>query len=494
MKNEMRPLIRFTLTLRVLSLLSLALLFVLARGTAQAAEPVFNLHFIGTEALADNPANASVFDIVDAPEGADVRKRAAAKLAAKASTIMAGVSSNTLSAALEDFLRVETCVQIHSLKPFAWSVALKVNPKRAGAWEGALRKGAKKSAGRVKIDRKKGWVGLGVGVAPTIPGKLDGLMRLQASGALFKQLLGDAFAAPPSLDLVFSSQKERVRTVGTLQFKDALKLDLEPFRWPENSLRDPLIGLNIVRGIRPWLAQFKLMRDWRVPKVPNQALLWTSSAVPFHTLMAVPFPKAASYLVKQRARVMEWLDPNLREQGRGNILRSTNDHFYGWGGLPIVAPFVGVAPEPKGDWLLAGSMISIVPQGTNSTPPPGGLLNQFRNRDDLIYYEWEITEGRLKTARWFAQISQMVSGNLISRDQVQLWLNAIGQKLGNCVTEITRRDDHSWEFTRSSSFGLNSTELALLGYWLENPDFPAFKRSSQGGPPLPFPAPAVKSK
>lgn len=489
MKNEMRRLIRFTFTLALFCLLS--------GCTSISAAPALNLHFVGTEALADNPESASLFDIVDVPEGGAVRTRAAARFNAGAVNIspaFSGVSSNALSAVLEDFLRVETRIQIHSLKPVSWSVALKANKKRASSWEGELRKAAKKSKGRLKLVRKNGWVALGVGTSPAIPGKLDGLMKLQASAKMLKHLLGDSFASPPSVDLDFTMQKERVRTVGTFEFEKALKLDLEPFRWPENSVRDPLIGLNIVRGIRPWLAQFKLMRDWRVPQVPNQAVLWTQSDVPFHTLMAMPFPKAAKYLVKQKARVMEWLEPNLRKKGKGSILQSTNDHFYGWGGLPIIAPFVGLAPETKGDWLMAGSMIGILPQGTNNAPPPVALFDQFRGRDDLLYYEWEITEGRLKIARWFAQISQMMSGNLISRDLVQGWLNAVGQKLGNSVTEITRTNDRHWKFTRSSNAGLNSTELALLGYWLENPDFPALKRKPMGGPPIPFPSPPQKGK
>ena len=490
MTITMRRLIHTTFVIAMLA-------FVTGCASVRAAadNSIFSAHFIGTEELADDEKASAVFDILNLPEGKRVRETLARQLVARTRNFtpgISGVSSNAMHAFYEDFLRVETAVQIKSLKPAAWSVALKSGAKRAKSWEGEWNKAAKSSGGKLTLARRGAWLGIGVGTQPVFPGKLDGVMHLRATPAILRDFVGPVFPNPPAIDLTYTIRKGRVRTEGTMSFAQAQKLNLAPFRWPENSLRDPLVGLNIVRGIKPWISQFKLLRDWRVREAPNQAILWTQSDVPFHTLVSVPFPKVKPWLVKQKDRAVEWLQPNLAKHGLGSILLTSNNHHYGWSGVPIIAPFIGAAPEPTGDWLMAGTMISILPRGKNGSPPPAGLLDQFRKSDDLIYYEWEITQNRLRTARFIGQIAQMIGGRLVSGGPTQKWLNALGNKLGNSVTEVLKKDNKTWNVTRSSNIGFNSFELAFLGYWLENSDFPKLKRPKATGPPVPFARPPAK--
>ena len=52
------------------------------------------------------------------------------------------------------------------------------------------------------------------------------------------------------------------------------------------------------------------------------------------------------------------------------------------------------------------------------------------------------------------------------------WLQSLGQKLGNCVTRVSKTGPNQLTLDRASSVGFNSTELQLFTDWLESPTFP----------------------
>ena len=62
-------------------------------------------------------------------------------------------------------------------------------------------------------------------------------------------------------------------------------------------------------------------------------------------------------------------------------------------------PFVRVAPTSGGDYLLAG-LFSVEMENDLA---PAELWSQFENRNDLVYYNWELTGIRVHQWRLFCR-------------------------------------------------------------------------------------------
>ncbi|MGB0580185.1 MAG: hypothetical protein ACPGVU_10835, partial [Limisphaerales bacterium] len=54
----------------------------------------------------------------------------------------------------------------------------------------------------------------------------------------------------------------------------------------------------------------------------------------------------------------------------------------------------------------------------------------------------------------------------IAGNPMPYWINAIQDRLGNTITELTRVSDRQWKFVRSGTIGLTATELTTLAQWL----------------------------
>jgi hypothetical protein len=91
-----------------------------------------------------------------------------------------------------------------------------------------------------------------------------------------------------------------------------------------------------------------------------------------------------------------------------------------------------------------------------------------------VYYDWEITEGRLQQCRALRQIYYLGrDGGLPGTNSpAQKWLGAIRPKLGNCATEIDLTAQNELTLLRNSPIGFTACELTYLAQWLEAPGFP----------------------
>jgi hypothetical protein len=151
-------------------------------------------------------------------------------------------------------------------------------------------------------------------------------------------------------------------------------------------------------------------------------------------------------------------------------------------GLPVVVPFVEAAPAPYSGFAVAG--LFPVTGGTN--PAPAELFEQL-NKKNLVFYDWEITEDRLKQLRPISQLVQIVGSPDALRPDAPSgrWIDAIVSKLGNTVTEGTLEGDRRIRFVRQSHVGLNALELIVLAHWLDPNDFRGAGRTRASDPGAP---------
>ena len=107
-------------------------------------------------------------------------------------------------------------------------------------------------------------------------------------------------------------------------------------------------------------------------------------------------------------------------------------------------------------------------------PIPKELLDEFINKKDLIYYNWEITGQRL--AKWnlliqFAAILSDQREQLVNNTKGISFITSLYPKLGNTITDATL-SSNKLIITRKSHLGLSALEIALATRWLDNPQFP----------------------
>jgi hypothetical protein len=264
---------------------------------------------------------------------------------------------------------------------------------------------------------------------------------------------------------------------GRLIFPQPLALTLDKWRIPTNTIHEPIISFTAMRGIAPWLEKQNWAQPYEISPVPNQMFVWALAGVPLQTFAAVPVPdgtKALKEFEQKMSANTNWQSHLMMPV----TMVMTNDQI-SWRGMPFVAPNLRALNEPTGDFLFAG----VFPNSPKSRPLPPELFAQL-GRTNLVYYDWEITGGRLKLLPQLTQLALMFTRHkqLDAQSAAAKWLNRISSTLSNAVTEVTQTAPNELSFTRKASGGLTAIELTALANWLEATNFP--------GCDLRLPAPA----
>lgn len=486
-------------------LVVLGLMLLVSPRVSAATEAQMRLHFVGANAVQNHREALVLRDIAKIAEGAPVFQLITRQLAGKWSAglgIAPSPATNQLAGAIAEILRAEIYFELTSPNTAAWRLAARLPEDKAKSVQTTLQDFARaaKAVVEAKVDAtgswrftplktkqathvsyQRGWLVIdstgdaqpsnwrqhlmqhGKLSLPTGP-----IGALSVKSTLLKTWVPRLQnGAPFDVSLMTKVRKGTLRTEGTIDFQHPVKPDLEPFQLPTNTLRDPMISFTAARGISGLLARQPELRQWRLPKYPNQLIAWTESDRPVYTTMAMPLKGADGWFKKQIPRFEESLGLIVESKGMGTIKYMTNYHAAVWRGLPLIAPYV--SPNPRDpDWLFAASFPGFLPKGAITNAPPEQLLSQIRNRDDLIYYHWEVTEPRVQQLQLISSLAGvlMMKRMPLAGNPMPVWIKAMQDRLGNTITELTRASDRQWRFVRSSSVGLTAAELAVLGQLL----------------------------
>lgn len=504
--------------------------------------PLVRYHFTGRTALA-NGSSALVLKRVDAlPETAALRAHLGRKLAGAATEIWredlpAGVEAQPelLRPLVEDLTATETLVEIQgAVGRTETFIAVELTDDRARLWDTNLvqltRAWKLGSPVGISAEGFKGWavrrspapglqvfragkwtlVGIGPERIPALTAALQsaartgrpmpasaGILDLQADlpklGKWFP-VLAQFPLAPVHLTMV--GRDQNVRTEMKVMYSGKIPWKFEAWQIPTNLVSEPLTSFTIAQGVRPFLERFEGLKVLGIP-LPNQYCAWGAFHQYGHTFFSVPQSDASNTLVRIYPRFGDVMK-HYFDTPIGQFLYSTNRGEIAWGGgLPGIAPTLGRTKAGHQEFLHA-RMFPLMP---NRTLPPAELFAQFQGRNNLFYYDWELTSNRIDIARQLYSL-----GNIFNRrpppsnDTVsQKWLRAVGPLLGNAVTEVTQATPQDLLLVRKSQIGLTGFELASFGAWLESPGFPRtiqrqpairldqIKRAKTTPPPAPKP-------
>ena len=281
----------------------------------------------------------------------------------------------------------------------------------------------------------------------------------------------------PVVELSYSSQGDSIRTQGALKFAQPVPLQLEAWRFPTNSVRDPLVAFTAVQGIRDAWNDSRWTQTFEMKPAPNQIFIWSQAKLPFLTFAACPATDVTNSLRRASATLPALIMSSLGAHKTGKFVFNASRSEISWTELPLFHPFLHPAVEPNGQFLLGGIYPSIA-----SNPPPQELISQVVGRTNLVYYDWEITQERLAQESIVLPLMNAVLASKLKLDfgtertnsYIQPWLKALGPLLGNTITEATAGSNREIAFVRRSHLGLTSLELVFLAHWLDDPGFPLF--------------------
>jgi hypothetical protein len=291
------------------------------------------------------------------------------------------------------------------------------------------------------------------------------------------------YAHPPLAHLALSNRADNVLTSVEIFFPQGHGFRSEPWIIPAGLMRESLISFTVAQGIAPLLQPWKSFQQLAINPPPSQVTLWANTAYPFLNYLAVPMKNAGPELIRMAPQLRSMTVANTNLAVKADVGWDTNGHALVLTGLPVVQPRLLAIKTAEAGFLVGG--LAPLPRGTN--PPPPGLLEQVQNRSDVVYYDWEITEARLRQWRPLYQVLDLATGRSLAPTNAptQRWLAAVAPLLGNSATEITVISPTQFSLARKSHCGLTGFELVSLVRWLDSPEFP---RLSVLGPPHKTPA------
>lgn len=487
---------------------------------ADGLELLARWHFVGTAAISKDTNAGKLTEIWKLPETRQLAGQTLKKLSHAPGTLFRDVvdaAQDERGAALllpliEETVRSESFVQVRGRgdHPEEWTALVHLPGGRARTWRTAMGELVQLwklgSLGTNLVDgvpcvevRRNGnpgiirwadagdWFVLGVG-RENVPTADEALRRIKSGGRPVTAAAGywlDAelnlprlarllATAPefkwPTMRLSIVGQGENLRSTGRFQFDGAATGPLAPWRIPENLIKDPLISFTAARGVEPLLRTTGVFEKLGIDPVPNQFFVWAQAPVAFQTFWAWPSSDASNLVERIAGRAPAALGTDWQQRGLAQVLWQPTNHVAFWRGLPIVTPYLRPRQDGAEGYVFGG----LFPAAPSTNPAPAELFSQVTSRTNLVYYDWEITQGRLMQWSIMAQTAAVATGQpqLRTNSAGLLWLLNVAPSLGNTITEVVADAPAQWSFSRRSHLGLTGIEIAALARWLESTNFP----------------------
>ena len=302
----------------------------------------------------------------------------------------------------------------------------------------------------------------------------------------------------------------RMRVTAYVTYPEDLPWQAEPWRIPKGLVSSPLSSFTASRNLAALLNPIGALSRLSSQPLTNQLFCWALREMPLASYGAWPVMDATNIVRKLGAGAPAVFNPMLAASGTAlNWIPQANR--LSWLRLPLTAPVLEPAHDKSGDFLLA-KMFPMEPKFAKASDE---LWSQFEQRDDVVYYDWELTGLRLMQWRVLTEllpVFQPPATKDAARRQKAVqnakppapgntaqtplavtegWLSILSTPvLGNTVTEVTRTSATELTVVRNSQFLFTGLELVLLSHWLADApvgplDYSLLPRAKMSGPGLP---------
>jgi hypothetical protein len=502
-------------------------------GSSNLGETIARVHWLGMKQLAGETNATNFMAIWNLPESQKLEAQTLDKLATapwrlllhqpSTNALTPIAASPLLRPLLDDLVNAESYLEItqETNKPGQLALAIRLDSARASLWQtnlaGVLESltGVKPTIGStsvggnqpgfsvkkhhepnlIELVRFGDWTVIGLAQDrnalmrdmtarieknknPFAPRTTNFWIEADVDPARVAQALPRLFHLPdtiagkiPRVTLSAIGDGQNVHTRGEFNFPQPLPIKLEPWVVPTNLIKDPLISFTAVQGVADWVARIKALPAPVRDIASGQAFMWAMDGSPLQTYFAVPIGDATNKVSQLCDYVTNTVNPKLIAHDMGNFTALKSGTGIEWTGNPFMSPFMEFAPLPAGNFLFGGLLRTSF---TSHDPAPAELFNEVVGKTNVLFYDWEVTEPRLRDWLFHSQFARLFSGKaqLPPKSAALLWMLAIAPKLGNCVTLISLKNGSSVSVARTSTIGFASPELHLLADWLESPEHP----------------------
>ncbi|HEY3861021.1 MAG TPA: hypothetical protein VGO59_03965 [Verrucomicrobiae bacterium] len=283
-----------------------------------------------------------------------------------------------------------------------------------------------------------------------------------------------------------TAENGRMHTTAHVIYPEAIPWTPTPWRIPKDLVNTPLNSFTATQDLQAYMMPNQLLSRLSGNPLAGQLFFWGLREMVLENAAAWPVADATSALRKLAAEAPAVLNPWLAARDKTQFDWFPKADRLIWSKLPFTTPAVDPAHGKDGDFLLA----ELFPFKPKIVPASDQLWGQFENRNDLVYYDWEITGPRLRQWRLLSELLPILPppthaddvrhenaakntklpmiGNEPATPLIitEEWLAELSAVLGNTVTEAVHTSPTELTVTRSSQFLFTSLELVELSHWL----------------------------
>lgn len=284
----------------------------------------------------------------------------------------------------------------------------------------------------------------------------------------------------PLTDLLIVPSGQQLQLRAELQFAQPHGWTPEPWLFPTNLIREPLVGFCALQGVRSRLKPWMERAGLKLVPTPNQFCAWSLGAAPFQIFLAVPVQDATNAMLELCRVLPPWFNTNSQGRALGWWVVPTNRPALVWEGMPFFGAFCRPAHEETNQpFLFAG----LFPNTARHQSPPPDLFHQILSRSNLVYYDWELGGERIFSWQTVSQVALLLAERqqLAPTTPGARWMSMLTTNVGNVGTSVVVTGPNHMLLTRTAPLGLTGLETVLLAHWLEAPGFPW----SWDWPPMP---------
>jgi hypothetical protein len=239
---------------------------------------------------------------------------------------------------------------------------------------------------------------------------------------------------------------------------------------PNRTITEPLASFTAARGAGLHTAR-PILKLLGLDAANGQFFAWSQARTKFQSFFSVKVDEPKEAIAGLAKRIGNFKKPGGNgEKFIGQVVHDEKKPAITWGNVPLFAPYVTVGNSDDKGYIVGG----VFPPDPVKKPIPAELLAEFTGKENLIYYNWEITGQRLEKWNLLIQFAAILSDRreqLVNDTKGIAFLTALRPKLGNTITDAAI-DGNRLTINRKSQLGLTALELSLLTRWLDNPRFP----------------------
>jgi hypothetical protein len=506
----------------------------LCSAAGQTDNAVLQYHFVGAAQLAGNPNAAAAKKAFALPSTIRFEDLVLNRLAADVAESLPHFRKNPQNVALlrpllDDLLRDESMISMGGSpgKPLNYVLAIHLNSQRSQLWQKNLLPQVMGPVEKLNVDSFSGWqwkkgaedafwmvpardwllVGRGAGLESV---QLSYLQNIQSTGRPAAALGSTFFEADvdwPRLanwapmsacslklgrtQIALSAEMGGFHMTGHVIYPEAIQWQSHPMTLPTTLVREPLLSFATGQNVAPFLKSDETLSQMSTDPLNDQFYFWSMAQLAFQSYVAWPVADSSNMMLTLSVQAPEELNPELKKLDGTQLTWLPKTSEIVWSKLQLIAPVLLPAPASNGQFLVAG----LFPLTPGTAPVPKALWEQFQDKTDLVYYDWELTGPRLRhlvTITQVLPILQMLgigprtplapgaspskpgaipplASAVTSRLAVEnQWLLGLTPLFANTVTEVSKTGPNELTVVRQSPFVFSSLELLLLSHWLSD--------------------------